>query len=504
MALVKTTVDYTDKDFDALRARLINLVRGAFPEWTDFNVADFGNILLEMFAFVGDTLLYYQDNQAGESRISTARLRKSLIGISKLIGFVPTGATASTLELTATLAASPVGSVTFEVGDTFRTQEITSPVVFHLLAEVVIAAGAPTPIALLQVENSALASDVYSSTTLANQEMRLTKSPYLDGSLVVTAGDGVYTHVENFLSSASTDRHFTVVVDENDRATVRFGNGIAGSVPVGSITFDYKTGGGTTGNVAAGTVVKADKTYYDSFGNPQTLSVTNLAGTSNGSDRQSVESIRLAAPESARIITATVGREDYEINAKRVPGVTRALMLTSDQFAGIPENSGVLRIIPNGGGLPSSALKADVLTMVTVTYPNHLTFTLSVVDPDYLTIDVQATVFLSSGQTPSIVDARIRSALADFFALNLSDGSPNQLIDFGFNFKDASGNPDGTIAWSDVFNVVRDTSGVRKMGDGLGDFLLNGERSDVIIGNEKFPVLGGVVLLNGETGTVLA
>jgi hypothetical protein len=56
MATLPPSIDYTDKDFDALRERLIALVRSVFPDWSDFSVASFGNVLLEMFAFVGDLL----------------------------------------------------------------------------------------------------------------------------------------------------------------------------------------------------------------------------------------------------------------------------------------------------------------------------------------------------------------------------------------------------------------------------------------------------------------
>jgi hypothetical protein len=34
------------------------------------------------------------------------------------------------------------------------------------------------------------------------------------------------------------------------------------------------------------------------------------------------------------------------------------------------------------------------------------------------------------------------------FRVNEPDGTPNPLVDFGFNIKDAEGNPVGEIAWS--------------------------------------------------------
>jgi hypothetical protein len=95
MALLAHAKDYTDKDFDSLRLRLQSLVRSVFPDWTDFNIASFGTIL-ELYAFVLDVLVVYQDNQARESRLLTATQRKNLIALCKLLGFRPAGARAAT------------------------------------------------------------------------------------------------------------------------------------------------------------------------------------------------------------------------------------------------------------------------------------------------------------------------------------------------------------------------------------------------------------------------
>ena len=63
MSLLPAQVDYSNKDFDAIRLRLIELLKSVFPDWSDFSVANFGNILLEMYAFVGDVISFYLDNQ---------------------------------------------------------------------------------------------------------------------------------------------------------------------------------------------------------------------------------------------------------------------------------------------------------------------------------------------------------------------------------------------------------------------------------------------------------
>ena len=86
MALLPTNIDYSDKDFDSIRTRLIALVKSVFPDWSDFSVASFGNILLEMYAFVGDVVTFYLDNQARESRLVTAVQRKNVIALARMLG----------------------------------------------------------------------------------------------------------------------------------------------------------------------------------------------------------------------------------------------------------------------------------------------------------------------------------------------------------------------------------------------------------------------------------
>lgn len=505
-SILPRSVDYTDKDFDALRERLIRLIRSIFPDWTDFNVLSFGNLLMELMAFVGDVLGLYQDNQANEAFIVTATQRRSIIALAKLIGFELPTQTAASVDTRLFLPDGPTpGSVTFPVGTIVRTLEITDPVRFQLLAEAVIPAGAdPAEITGVSVENSETVQDTRASTGLRDQEFLLLRTPYLDGSMVISTPQGTFTEVDNFLESEATDRHFTVSVDQNDRARVRFGDGIQGLIPTGTITFDFKIGGGSDGNVEVGDIQVVEGTFQDSFGNPVRVGVENLLKASGGGPRMSVATARLQAPLSLRVLNRTVAREDYEINALKVPGVARALMLTSDQDPGIPENQGQLTIIPTGGGVPSTALKDAVLVQVTETFPNTVTFKLFVVDPSFLAIDISATVFLQQGANSATVRAAILASLQAFFDLVTTDASgdeiPNPNVDFGFNFKDASGNPAGEVAFSDVYNAVRDTSGVRKIGDSFEDFLLNLSDRDVPLENDEFPIIGNVTIINGDTG----
>ena len=110
---------------------------------------------------------------------------------------------------------------------------------------------------------------------------------------------------------------------------------------------------------------------------------------------------------------------------------------------------------------------------------------------------------LDTTEKKVVAATAVRTNLATFFAPEKDDGTINERIDFGFNIKDADGFPSGEIPFSDVFNVVRDTAGIRKIGDGLSDFLLNLVRGDVTILNREFPKLGTVTLRDGDTGQLI-
>ena len=441
LAILPPSVDYTDKDFDALRARLIALVRSVFPDWSDFSVTTFGNVLLEMYAFVGDVVTFYLDAQARESRLVTATQRKNVIALARMLGYRLHGARAATAEVVFTLARTPTANVTIPAGTVVRTQEVTEPVRFQLLADVLIPAGADPPTAVGVVENSQTHAQLFDARGLAGLDIILDRTPYLDGSAVASAANGPYVEEESLLGSGPNDRHFLVLVDQNDRATVRFGNGTSGAPPSGTISASYKTGGGAGGNVEAGSLVVIEGVFNDAHGRPVQVAVTNTEPASGGTDRQSVASAKLLAPESLRTLTRTVTREDFEVNARRVPGVARALMLTSNEDSTVAENSGVLYVIPQGAGLPTAALKQAVLEQVTVIYPSTLNFQVSVQNPVYRTVNVEARIYLRQGAAKATVRERVKQNLAAMFRVSELDGTPNPLVDFGFNIKNADGNP---------------------------------------------------------------
>lgn len=498
--LPTAATDFTDRDFESVRQRLESLARSVFPNWSDWSEANFGVLLCEMMCWVLDVLEYYQGRQFREGRLCTAELRENVLALTRMLGYTMRPAAAASADVTFALPRATAVAVTLPAGLVVRTPEVTNSVRFRLLAETQIAAGETSVQGA--VENADVLTRQYSSTGLADQEIVLDRAPYVDGSVEVTADNGAYTAVDTLFESEPTDRHVAVRVDASEKAHLRFGNGVTGAIPTGTITVLWKTGGGRGGNVDAGRISIIESAVYDQNGNPVSLSVSNAEPASGGRNRESVASAKQRAPAALRTLTRTVTREDFETNALRVAGVARALMVTRNEWAAVDENAGTLYVVPAGGGTPSSALLDDVEEMVEDTYPHTLTFDLLVAPAQYKTVDVEALVYFRAGYNKTNVAAAIRANLAAFFAPESDDGTPNTGIDFGLGYSGAD-DEEPAIPWADVFNVIRDTEGVRKIDDGPSGLLLNGERRDVALAIIEFPCLGDITLRDGQSGEEL-
>ncbi len=500
--MIQPPAQYTDLDFDRLRARLLELARSVFPDW-DPEVAAFGTMMLELYSYVGDVLLFRHDQLARESRWSTATQRRSIVALASLVGESLLGAAAATAEVELSLSRPPTSDVLVPAGTVIRTDEAPRPVRFQLLSPALLRAGVDPALVLAVAEHSQTHTLTIATAGAPSLVVRLDAVPYLDGSLAAATPQGAFTVAGSFLATGPTDRHVVVEVDDQGQATLRFGDGRVGVPPAGALSLSYKSGGGEAGNVERGALKVVESTVLDAAGRPVSVRVTNPARGSGGVNRETVAQARRRVPEAVRAPSRTVAREDFEIHARQVPGVARALMLTRNEDPTIGENAGVLYVVPRGGGLPTPALRGEVLRQVTIVYPCTLTFQVQVQNPVYRIIDVQARIHLTAGAAPSVVARHLRDSLAEHFTISLADGTPNPQIDFGHYLRTDPSASDGDLAWSQIADVVIDTPGVRKLADARLGLTLNGLPADVRLAVRELPVLGTVSIVRADTGELL-
>lgn len=505
---IPSAPDYTDLDFDAIRTRLHTLLAVAFPEWTDFTRSRFENAIIDSFAFMFDVLAYYLDKRARDTRFGTVQLRRAMIELAKLIDYQLDTNSPALTDVVFSIPTITAGNVTIPPGTVVKTRGVGSQIVkFTTTAAATILAGALTS-AATAVEQSEAQS--YSATALgkAKEEWKLPVRPFLDGSDSMTIAGAPWTRVSDFLDSVAGDLHYTVQVDERDYAYLRVGDGVNGSTAAvgAAVAVSYKTGGGEAGNVDIGAIVKVEGApWYDALGNQVSLSCANAAAAIGGAERETVDEARVRAPRALRVLSRCVARTDYEDLAIQVSGVARALSLSHNEDATIPEGRGRVWIVPSGGGVAPGALLAAVSTYIDTNYPVPMITSYDVLAAPYVTMNVVAYVYLEEGITVATVIAAIRQALTDLLAEEDTSGDPNELVNFGYYYRDSTGTYDGQFPYSDVENAIRDVSGVRRMGvttDGEG-MTLNGVEGNVTLLRHEFPEAGTLTLRDGDTGLVI-
>ncbi len=366
-----------DRRFDDLVAEAKAMIRARCPAWTDFSPSDPGMTLVELFAFLADTILY-RLNRLPE-KVHVALL--DLLGASPLppaaaratLVFSRSGDELPALVLPAGTAVSdPTGTVTFALAGPLSIAEgavSASGAAIH--AETIegelIGTGSGALAQNFRVRRPPIIrdlGDVWSVMVGVEAE-----PSELAGIAIVREHGGkpfaIWREVTSFLGLGAGDRSYTL-----DRADglVTFaparGVGEGGSLtlapvpPKGrEIRVWYRRGGGRAGNVApnALTVMK------EQVGN---LNVTNPDRASGGEDGESVEQAMLRGREAVRVLSSAVTARDFERVALEAGGIARAKAYAQRDVWAFGEPGVVeIRIVPriDRAGLAEGAVTPPVI-----------------------------------------------------------------------------------------------------------------------------------------------
>ncbi|MCA2218022.1 putative baseplate assembly protein [Jidongwangia harbinensis] len=81
-------LSYLAKDYESFRRLLLDRLALLLPGWTERHIPDIGITLVELLAYVGDHLSYYQDAVAAEAYLGTARRRISVRRHVRLVDYL--------------------------------------------------------------------------------------------------------------------------------------------------------------------------------------------------------------------------------------------------------------------------------------------------------------------------------------------------------------------------------------------------------------------------------
>jgi hypothetical protein len=333
----RVVLDYTSRDFTAIRSQLVGLAKGLMPEWeTAGEPSDFGTLLMELFAYMGDVMHFYIDRTASEAFLGSAIRQQSVLYIANMLGYTPIGQQSASVTLEFSIDANATEAVTIPKGTRVHNAANNADdlIVFETDLEVVL--DPTTDPQVLTVTGYATEGIVQHDRLLGvssgspNTEFVIPDKGVVYGSISIISREGgqivEWTYIANLSLARPTQPMFTSFRDDQDLTHLVFGDNAAGRVPPvnAEIFVTYRYGVGAEANLlgpgAINTVVNSSGD--DWWG----VTVTNTKNPVGGTDPESIDAMRQSIPRAAaRIKNRAITLHDYADMALQVPGVAKSV-----------------------------------------------------------------------------------------------------------------------------------------------------------------------------------
>jgi hypothetical protein len=346
-------IDYTSRDFAALKADLVDLIKERTnTTWDPTDYSDLGNVLVETFAYMGDIMSHYLDRIANETTIDTAIQRKTLLSFAKLYDYVISGPTPATVNVTFT-------NISNNTLDIPAGTQVMAPLSFGEYSEVYFetttSATAIVPGASITLPcqegktvntdkpdlidstfNIALPANLGTSDGRATQAFTIPETGIVNTSITVYVGQGVafgnWTYVDNLFESGPNDKVFTTTPNEDGTIDIVFGDNVNGSIPPSGqlISATYKVSVGSAGNIKSLSITEL--TFFPGNLDPQVTSyftVSNSAPASGGTDGDTLVNIKNKIKAAVSTRRRAVTLEDFSYLATLAEGVGKASAASS-------------------------------------------------------------------------------------------------------------------------------------------------------------------------------
>ena len=412
-------VDYTSRDYLSIRDDLLALIPTFAPQWTNRDAADFGIVLLQMFAYMGDLQSYYTDRAGNEAFISTASKRSSILRHAALLDYQPTQSTPAVVELTFTNNSDPAEALVVPAKSQIATSTTvngeSAQIIFETNAEVTVpAAAAPgNTVKVIATQGFTVEEEIVTAqaTGQPNQVYPLENNEVIEDSVSITIDNIMYEKVQYLIDVPGTTPAFTTFTDADGITYVQFGDNIGGRIPPLNRTIyaTYRVGGGTVGNVSAGSLTEM-LTGFSSG-----ITVTNQSAAAGGEDPETTDSIKVNAPISLKSLNRAVSLSDYSSLTLQVAGVAKANS-TSETYSSV-----IVYFAPFGDrGVEADNVTPtgvfDALELTVVNYlrgkaPANTTITLA--PPSYVKTDIKLSVTVLPQYRRTTVQYGVLAAIND-------------------------------------------------------------------------------------------
>ena len=325
-------LNYTNQDFFSLKNRLVNFINERFGEdgtvlpntFNDLVESSIAIMLIENWAFIGDTLSFKMDQIANEIFIDTVSELENIFRLSRLVGFEPQPPVAARSLWTAAINNPLLSDVILSTPLSVTiTADDGTPMLVELFAadanneplfneDIVIPAGSVSNSSVIGLEG-VTNIELFGGTGEISQTLTLGEFPVIFDSISLSVDGAIWDKVD-FFTDSQPRREYRVEFTSEYVGFIIFGNNRAGVIPSGGSTIEvtYRVGGGTRGNIVTGFVETQKQAAVPGLEFNVPVNLTNFTRGEFGSEGDGLEDVRRKLPNFLRTQNRAVTGLDYK------------------------------------------------------------------------------------------------------------------------------------------------------------------------------------------------
>ena len=432
---------FTNLDFDQIKTSIKDYLR-ANSTFTDFDFEGSNfSVLIDTLAYNTYITAFNSNLVVNESFLDSATVRENVVSLARNIGYVPSSRTASTANISFTVNAENTGTVTLQSGLVCTGSLKGSSYVFSVPENVsATVSNNVATFSNLEVKEGTFLKKTFIVNGSLDQRFILDNS-FIDTSTIIVyvkgpsdSGNGnQYRLVENIFEINSSSETFLIQEVQDEKYELLFGDGIFGRklendsvVTVTYIVTNGKEGNGASSFAFAGS-------FTDDAGvviSPSVSSITTNQSSQNGSDIESIDSIRNFAPRlySSQYRAVTPGDYETIIKSKIFPNAESVSVVGGEELEPPQFGKVLISIKPKGGTFVSDFNKQQIKSKLKLYSVSGIDA--DILDAKILYIEIDSSVYYNSSQvsSPDNLKTKVVNALNSY-------SNSSQLNSFGGRFK---------------------------------------------------------------------
>ena len=428
---------FTNLDFDQIKTSIKDYLR-ANSTFTDFDFEGSNfSVLIDTLAYNTYITAFNSNMTVNESFLDSATLRENVVSLARNIGYVPRSRACAKAEVSfsVTIADQLTSTLDLEAGLVCVGNSNDTNYIFSIPERVVTTVDSNRTATFNNI-------NIYQGTFLEKSflvdgsldQRFILDNPYIDSStIVVRIRDSVndvsegreYQVADNILKVDSTTEMYLLQEVQDEKYELLFGDGYFGKklatgnvIDVSYIITDGKDGNGASEFAFSGR-------FRDDQGKIEvptnSITITTNQNAINGSDIESVDSIKYFAPRIYSSQHRAVTARDYEAIIQNIYPNTESVSVVGGEELNPPQfGNVVISIKPKNGDYISDFDRSTILSKLKQYSLSGINQ--QIIDLKVLYVEIDSAVYYNTSQVTNINDlkARITNTLTTHRSSNIN------------------------------------------------------------------------------------